>query len=101
MLETLGQINTALGGIKDEPSADAARPELKKAAQRMLELRKRARELKPPTKAEKDLLEKRYKDKFDDSLKKLRIESVRVRTIPGGPAAVKEIAVVDEKKKKE
>jgi hypothetical protein len=101
MLDTLGQINTVLGNIKDEPTAEAARPDLKKAALRMLELRKRAKELKPPTKAEKDLLEKRYKEKFDDALKKLRIESVRVKTIPGGPEAVKEIAVVGEKKKKQ
>src|SRR5262249_3569636 len=81
MLETLGQINMVLTNIKDEPSADAARPELKKAAQRMQTLRKRAREMKQPNKQEKDDLERRYKDKFDEALKKLRSESLRVKGI--------------------
>jgi hypothetical protein len=100
MLDTLGQITTVLVNIKDEPSADAARPDLKKAAVRMQDLRKRAKEMKQPTKEEKDALERRYKDKFDDALKKLRTESLRVKGIPGGAEALKEIAVVTEKKKK-
>ncbi len=89
MLETLGQINMVLTNIKDEPSADAARPELKKAALRMQDLRKRAKEMKQPNKQEKDALERRYKDKFDDALKKLRSESFRVKGIAGGAEAVK------------
>src|SRR5262249_20542784 len=93
VLTTLDQAIAALGTIKDEPSADAARPGLKKAGERLKELSKRAREMKQPDRDEKDLLEKKYKGKFEAALKKLRDEQVRVRAIPGGPEAIKDLAV--------
>jgi hypothetical protein len=99
MLGDLEQIHKVLLTIKDEPSADAARPDLKKVALHLAELRKRAKEVKQPSKAEKDELEKRYKPKFDEALKKLRVESIRVKGVPGGPEALNEIKVVSEKKK--
>jgi len=97
MLAALGQATKILEGVNDEPSAVAARPELKKVGQHLAELRKQARGLKQPTKKEKDRLEQDYRDKFEDALKKLRLESVRVKAIPGGPEALKEIAVEQEK----
>jgi hypothetical protein len=100
MLATLEKANKVLTGIVDESSAEAARPELKKAALRLRDLRKKAREMKQPGKAEKDRLEKLYRDKMDDTLKKLRTESLRVKGIPGGAEAVKELAVETEKKDK-
>jgi hypothetical protein len=100
MLATLEQANKVLKGVVDEASAGAARPELKKAALRLRDLRKKAREMKQPGKAEKARLEKLYRDKLDDTLKKLRAESIRVKGIPGGAEAVKELAVDADKKDK-
>jgi hypothetical protein len=100
MLATLGRAAKILEGVTDEPSALAARPDLKKVGQHLAELRKQARALKQPDKKEKDRLEQEYRNKFEDALKKLRIESIRVKTIPGGPETVKEIAVEPEKKAK-
>jgi hypothetical protein len=100
VLTTLEQAIAALITIKDESSADAARPDLKKAGARLKELSKRARDMKQPDREEKELLEKKYKGKFEEVLKKLRDEQVRVRAIPGGPEAVKEIGVEPAKGKK-
>ncbi len=101
MLGTFEGILKVLGTVQDEPSANAARPELKKAALRLQDLRKRAAELKQPTKEEKQRLEKAYQGKMDDALKKLRSETIRVRAIPGGAEAVQEIAVAVKKDAKE
>jgi hypothetical protein len=98
MIAALEQASKVLMGIVDEGSVEAARPELKKTALRLRELRKKARQLKQPSKAEKDRLETEYRDKMDEALKKLRNESIRVKAIPGGPEAVKELAVQTEKK---
>src|SRR5438270_8117279 len=76
MLATLGQATKILEGITDEPAAVAARPDLKKVGQHLGALRKQARALKPPEKKEKDRLEREYRDRFEDALKKLRIESI-------------------------
>ncbi|MCI0456522.1 MAG: hypothetical protein L0Z62_06020 [Gemmataceae bacterium] len=97
MLGTIEGILKVLATIQDEPSANAARPELKKAALRLQELRKRAADLKQPTKEEKQRLEKAYQGKMDEALKKLRGETIRVRGIPGGAEAVQEIAVAVSK----
>jgi hypothetical protein len=99
MLATLGQATKVLEGIIDEPSAVAARPELKKVGQRLAVLRKQAAALKQPEKKEKDRLEREYRNRFEDALKKWRLESIRVKAIPGGPEALKEIAVEPQKKK--
>lgn len=99
MLGTLDDINKVLVGIKDEGTANSARADLKKHGERMLDLRKKAKDLPLPSKDEKDALELKYKGKFEESLKKMRTESVRVKAIPGGDEALKAIAALDEKKK--
>src|SRR5262249_54214745 len=99
MLTTLEQINKTLATIKDEPTAQAAQPELRKHGEKMKELRKRASELPQPSRIERDALEVNYKGQFEKALRILRTESIRVRVIPGGDLALKEIAVVDESKK--
>src|SRR5262245_65410831 len=60
MLATMDQITSTLGEVKDEETAKAARPGLQKAAQRFVELRKKADTVKPPSKEEKDRLDKEY-----------------------------------------
>jgi hypothetical protein len=97
MLGTVDDITKTLTTIKDEESADAARPDLRKAADKLKALRKQADGLKQPEKDEKDRLELLYRTRFDVALKKLRSESNRVKAVPGGDEAVKEIAVVRKK----
>jgi len=99
MLTALDDVNKVLADVKDEPTAVAARPELRKLGQRLAELRKQAKALPQPTKEEKDQLERAYKGKFDEVLKKQSLESLRVKGVRGGPETLKEIAVLDEKKK--
>ena len=101
MLSTLEQITKVLSTIDNQASADAARPELKKAAAKMLELRKQADEIKQPEKEEKDRLAKEYAPKFETAVKKLQMQSARVKDIPGGEAALEELAVLKDKGKKD
>lgn len=98
MLGALEEATKILAGVKDEPTALAARPDLKKVGQQLSDLRKRAAKLKQPARKEKERLEREYRDKFDDVLKKLRLETIRVKAIPGGDEVVKEIAVEAKKK---
>jgi hypothetical protein len=98
---TLGRVNKLLEGISDMKSAADAGPGLKKEALHLRGLRKKALQLKQPAKKEKDRLEKLYREKFDEVLSKLRIETRRVKGIPGGAEALKEIAVEVEKKAKD
>jgi hypothetical protein len=100
MLGTLEQITKVLGTIDNQGSADAARPELKKAATKMLDLRKQADEAKQPNKEEKDRLAKEYGPKMAEAVKKLQMQSARVQGIAGGPAALEELAVLKEVKDK-
>ncbi len=100
LLTTVEQVIAVLKDVKDEAGVNAARPDLKKAGERLKDLRKRTKELKQPDRAEKERIEKKYQGKLDEVLKKLRNEQIRVRAIPGGADAVKEIAVAPEEKKK-
>ena len=96
---TLDKLTATLAGIKDEESAKAAKPELKATATRWVAIRKKAEGLKPPTKEEKQRLEKEYKGKLETAQKKLVAEIGRVKGVPGGPDALLEIAPVMDKKK--
>jgi hypothetical protein len=100
MLDSVHKITKELSAIKDAQSAADARPRLKSAATHLLDLRKKADDVKQPNKDEKDRLAKHYKDKFDAALKKLRDETIRVRGVPGGEDALKEISVLNKKNAK-
>src|SRR5271154_5747146 len=65
LLGTVESLTKTLQSIKDRDSAEAARPELKKAAAKMLDLRKKAEEWKQPNKEEKDRLAKEYAPKLE------------------------------------
>jgi hypothetical protein len=67
----------------------------------MLDMRKQADELKQPTKEEKDRLAKEYAPKFEAAVKKLQMQSARVKGIPGGEAALEELAILKDKAKKD
>ena len=97
MLTTLEQITKTLGGVKDADGATAARPELKKAAEKMLALRKQADEAKQPSQAERDRLAKDYGPKFEEAVKLLHKETFRVKGIKNGAEAVAELDVLKDK----
>lgn len=101
VVESFEKIGATLKTISDEEAAIAARPELRKSAEAYIKVRAQAAKMQPPEKDEKLRLEKRYKPKLEDAMKKMLIEVVRVQVIPGGKDALKEIAGVltkDEKK---
>jgi hypothetical protein len=99
MISALDVLSETLGTIKDEPSAKTARPEVKKAADRLDEVRKKAQGLQQPDKAEKDRITREYKVKLETSLKKVLAEVARVKGVPGGEEAVKEIYGSESRKK--
>jgi hypothetical protein len=99
MLTALDALTDVLGSIKDEPTAKAARADVKKAAGRLEDVKKKAQQLKQPEKAEKDRIAKEYKGKLEGSIKKLLAEVARVKAVPGGDDAVKDIYGGEEKKK--
>jgi hypothetical protein len=96
MLVTVDQITKTLLTIKDRDTAEAVRPELKKTAQRMLELRKKADE-KQPNKEEKDRLQKEYAPKFEKAVKQLRDVTAKIKSIPGGEDALEELQILKDK----
>jgi hypothetical protein len=99
MLATVEDITDILAAITDkEGSAEAATPKLKTAADKLLQLRKQAAEVKQPDKTEKDRLAREYAPKFELAVKKMREQTIRVKGIPGGDAAVETLAVLNDKK---
>jgi hypothetical protein len=100
MLGALDAIGVSLKSIKDEETAMAAKPDLRKANDGFVAARTRAAKLPAPEKDEKTRLEKLYKPKFEESLKKMNIERTRVELVPGGRDALTEIAGVLDKDKK-
>jgi hypothetical protein len=93
-IRALDKLTTTLATVKDEESAQAARPDLKKAAQAWTTVKTKAAELPPPDQAEKDRLAKAYKGKLDDAMKKFFTEVGRVRSFPAGKEVLKEIKSV-------
>ena len=100
MLGIQDKITSTLASVKDQASADAAKPELQKSAKEWATLRGQAEKLPPPSQMEKERLEKEFKSKLEDAQKKLYAEVIRLRKVEGGTAAVKEIRSVLDKKVK-
>jgi hypothetical protein len=98
-LATLDRITVSLATVKDEPTAKAAVPDLRKAAARWNEIRDRAEKEKPPSRDEQDRLKKRYTEKLQAADKKLKAEIARVKQLPGAEVALKEISLVVKKRK--
>ena len=100
VLDSFNKIGAKLVTIVDEDSALAAKPELRKAAESFIEARAKAEKLPPPEKDEKVRLEKQFKAKLDESMKKLTLEIRRVELVRGGKDALKEIDAVLKKDSK-
>jgi len=99
MLDTMEKMTTSLGAIKDEATAKTATPDLRKAALHWKELYNKAEKIKPPSKQESERLKKAYKEKIEATHKKLFGEIARVKNVPGGRDALKEIKLVVDKAK--
>lgn len=100
VLDTMDSLSKTLATIHDEASAKAAQEDLGKAADKWRLVKKKAEALPPPSKEEKDRLAKEYKTPLEKAQKKLLGEAARVRTIPGGRAALSRISAVLEKNSK-
>jgi len=94
VLKSLDKLTVALAAVKDADTAQAARPELRKAAKDWTDLKAKTALLPPPDKAEKDRLAKEYKGKMDEALKKFFTEVGRVRSFPAGKEVLMEIKTV-------
>jgi hypothetical protein len=101
MLDTMGSLTTTLATIRDDETAQSAHPELRKTAGKWQLIKKKAEDLPPPSKEEKDRLTKQYKTKLEEAQKKLFGEVARVSVIPGGRGALLEISSVLGKKSKQ
>jgi hypothetical protein len=100
VIDSFDQIGTTLKTIVDEDSAAGAKPSLRKSSEAFLEARAKGAKMQPPEKAEKERLEKIYKPKLDAAMNKTYTEVFRVKEIPGGKDALKEIRVVLKKDSK-
>jgi hypothetical protein len=98
MLDFVEKLTARLSAIQDEETAKSARPELAKAAASWQKILEKAGDMKPPTRAEKERLEKEYREKMRAAPKKLFAEIARVKGVPGGPDALKEISATLKKK---
>jgi hypothetical protein len=97
LLGTLQEITKTLGTIKDDASAQAARPDLKKQAEDFRETRKQSEKVPPPTPEARERIAKEFQPKFIAAKKELIAEMARVQRVPGGLAALQEIRSVLEK----
>ena len=93
-------LTATLATIRDEETAKGAQPELRKTAAKWKLIKQKAEDLPPPSRQEKDRLEKQYKMKLEEAQKKLFGEVARVRMVSGGREALLEISSVLEKKAK-
>jgi len=100
LIDNFDKISMTLKKIDDEPSAMAAKPELRKLSDAFVKGRAKAAKIQPPEKDEKARLEKQYKPKLDEALKKLFTEVTRVREVKGGEDALKEISSILKKDSK-
>jgi uncharacterized protein YnzC (UPF0291/DUF896 family) len=100
VIDSFDTIGTTLKTIVDEETAAGAKPTLRKSSDAFLEARAKATKMQPPEKAEKERLEKTYKPKLEAAMKKMFTEVFRVKEIPGGKDALKEISSVLKKDEK-
>jgi hypothetical protein len=96
MIQSLGKMTATLGSVKDADTAQAARPELKKAIDGFTALRAKADKLPPPEPAEKERIAKQYKPKMEEAIKKLLMEAGRLESVPAAKELLKDLRTVLE-----
>jgi hypothetical protein len=88
-LSSLNQLTKALEPVKDEASAKAALPDVKKAAEQFIAVRKKAEQLKQPDLAAKDELEKKYKKQLVKAVQEFRAKAREIQEVPGSQELLK------------
>jgi len=96
MIQSLGKMTTTLSSVKDADTAQAARPELKKAVDGFTAVRAKADKLPPPEPAEKERLAKAYKGKMEQAIKMLLVEAGRLESVPAAKDLLKDLRTVLE-----
>jgi hypothetical protein len=100
MLGHVNQITGALRTVKDEETAAAAHPKLKKAAAGLQEVQKRSAALQKVPKDERDRLTRKYGDEVRAAFINMTKEVARVRDVPGGKEALDELTTPPPKQEK-
>jgi hypothetical protein len=95
MIAATDKITSILATIKDSTSAQAARPELKKAVGKFLEVRKRADKLTQPDRKERDRISRTYAKKLQDAVERNKEERTRVAGVAGGRDALRELDALE------
>lgn len=101
LLAATEQITKVLATVKDGPTSEAARPQLKTAAEQFLTVRKKSEQLKAPDQKEKDALAAKYQKKLAEVVQSFRNEVRRVQTLPAAAGVLTELEeVLNPPKKK-
>jgi hypothetical protein len=95
ILDITEKMAAALEKIQDAASAAEVRPELKKAAERFVTLRKKAEELLQPDLEERERVSRLYRRPLEAAVNRFLQERGRVAAIPGGREALQELAGLD------
>jgi hypothetical protein len=95
MLKALDRLTMTLTKINDAETAQAARPELRKAVENWTAVKKKTANLPPPDQAEKDRLSRTYKGKVEEATKMFLTEVGRVRKLPAGKQVLDDLKPVD------
>jgi VIT1/CCC1 family predicted Fe2+/Mn2+ transporter len=82
VLTATEQLAAALAKVQDEASAQAARPELQQAVERLLTARRWASKMPQPKEQERDRLIKQYASKLEDAVTRYYQERRRVARLP-------------------
>ncbi len=96
-LELLRGINKTLAAVENRETADAAVPELRKAAKKWHELRKKAEDIPPPDRAEKNRLAEKYKESLVKEERTLRGHIIRLESVTGSQPVLQEITGILKK----
>jgi hypothetical protein len=95
-LRALDEMATIVETIRDQPSADAARPRLRALRPRMEALRKRADALGQPAPDVRDRLQAKYRSEVERVTGRLSGSMLRIIFVPGAREALAELGGPDQ-----
>lgn len=95
-LRALDEMATIVESIRDQPSAEAARPRLRALRPRMEALRKRADALGQPTPEVRDRLQAKYRSEMERVTGRLSASMLRIIFVPGARDALAELGGQDQ-----
>lgn len=96
-LDTMKKLNTVFEGIKDEASAKAAKPELKKLMEQMKSIQERQKKLPLPTDADFKAMEAKYGKEMEEVQKKFTGNMLRIAFDPKIRAQLDDLDAVMKK----